>query len=133
MPHACACAEELTATGKEALVTGKSTDAQITALVVQVKRLADAAEAEKKNAGGGTPTKAAGAAFNPFTASVGALGGDEIRVTFPKGMHMARAVKHRPARSLGNVLGRVGFTTHVPCLCGTSAVEPSKSVWPPVT
>jgi len=68
--------------------TGKSTDAGMTALVAHVKRLADAADAEKTSAGSGTPTKAAGAAFNPFTASFSSLGGDRLRVTFPKGAEL---------------------------------------------
>jgi len=135
--RACAHADELTK-------TGKSTDAGITALVgevkavvgevkavvAQVKRLADASGGV--NADSGTPTKAVGATFNPFAASVGALGGDEIRVTFPKGMHTARAVTHRTPMTLGNFLGRVGFTTHVHHH-GTSAAKPTKSVLPPVT
>ena len=56
---------------------------QATGSRFKVKRLADASGGV--NADSGTPTKAVGATFNPFAASVGALGGDEIRVTFPKG------------------------------------------------
>ena len=52
-----------------------------------VKAEAARAEAEKKKAatsGAGTTTKTGGVAFNPFKASVGALGGDLLRITFPK-------------------------------------------------
>ena len=38
--------------------------------------------------GSGTAKKTAGAGFNPFEASVGALGGDSLRITFPKGAEL---------------------------------------------
>ena len=50
--------------------------------------LAASANATKKfqavQSGAGTQTETGGVAFNPFTASVSALGGDKLRVTFPK-------------------------------------------------
>jgi len=77
--------EELTSQGKASLEVNVAFNA---AIVAQVKRLADAADAEKTSTGGGTPTKAAGAAFNPFAASFSSLGGDTLRVTFPKGAEL---------------------------------------------
>jgi len=87
--------DELTTTSKATLEAGRATleagkatlDVQ-KSIVVQVKRLADAADAEKTSKGGGTSTKAAGAAFNPFAASFSSLGGDTLRVTFPKGAEL---------------------------------------------
>ena len=93
-------AEELTTTGK--------------AIVGQVKRLADASDAARQNAGGGTPTKTAGASFNPFTASVGALGGETLRVTFPKGASTSTAVKLLTEQLWNKFLDRVSLTTLPP-------------------
>ena len=41
-------------------------------------------KAQAMQSGAGTKTETGGVAFNPFTASVSALGGDKLRVTFPK-------------------------------------------------
>jgi len=41
-------------------------------------------KAQALQSGAGTKTETGGVAFNPFTASVSALGGDKLRVTFPK-------------------------------------------------
>ena len=41
-------------------------------------------KAQAMQSGAGTQTETGGVAFNPFTASVSALGGDRLRVTFPK-------------------------------------------------
>ena len=41
-------------------------------------------KAQAMQSGAGTKTETGGVSFNPFTASVSALGGDQLRVTFPK-------------------------------------------------
>ena len=41
-------------------------------------------KAQAMQSGAGTTTETGGVAFNPFTASVSALGGDKLRITFPK-------------------------------------------------
>ena len=41
-------------------------------------------KAQALQSGAGTKTETGGVSFNPFTASVSALGGDKLRVTFPK-------------------------------------------------
>ena len=43
--------------------------------------------------GAGTKTETGGVAFNPFTASVSALGGDKLRVTFPKNAELIADAK----------------------------------------
>ena len=43
--------------------------------------------------GAGTKTETGGVAFNPFTASVSALGGDMLRVTFPKNAELIADAK----------------------------------------
>ena len=48
------------------------------------KAQAQAAVTQAKQSGEGTKTETGGVAFNPFTASMSALGGDRLRVTFPK-------------------------------------------------
>ena len=91
--------EELISTNKAVVAEHKGSRAELKELtstnkevVAELKGFKDAfvkaesgrAEAEKKKTGAGTTTKTAGAAFNPFKASVGALGGDLLRITFPK-------------------------------------------------
>ena len=44
----------------------------------------DTKRSQAMQSGAGTKTETGGVAFNPFTASVSALGGDKLRVTFPK-------------------------------------------------
>ena len=44
----------------------------------------DTKKAQAMQSGAGTKAETGGVAFNPFTASVSALGGDKLRVTFPK-------------------------------------------------
>ena len=44
----------------------------------------DTKKAQAMQSGAGTKTETGGVAFNPFTASVSALGGDKLRITFPK-------------------------------------------------
>ena len=57
------------------------------------KAQAQAAAMQAKQSGEGTKTETGGVAFNPFTASVSALGGDRLRVTFPKAAELIADAK----------------------------------------